>query len=54
MLQVQGYLESSKTRLFVGVLDIKECGNETYLYRQDIKTLRKELPTTTQYIFLVR
>jgi uncharacterized protein len=36
------------------ILNKQECSNETYLYRQDIKMLRKELPTTTQYIFLVR
>ncbi len=36
------------------VLDLENCNNEKYLYRPDIKMLRKELPTTTQYIFLVR
>ncbi|GAB4314210.1 MAG: DUF61 family protein [Methanobacteriaceae archaeon] len=28
--------------------------NEIFIYRPDIKILRMELPTTTQYIFLVR
>ena len=43
-----------ENKIICGVLDIKDCGNETYLYKPDIKILRKELPTTTQYIFLVR
>ena len=49
--KISGRLEN---KVICKVLDIQECSNETYLYRQDIKTLRKELPTTTQYIFLVR
>ncbi len=49
--RISGRLEN---KIICKILDIKECNNETYLYRQDIKTLRKILPTTTQYIFLVR
>lgn len=29
-------------------------GQEMFLYRPDIRIIRKKLPTTTQYIFLVR
>ena len=36
------------------IFELENRGNEIYLYRHDIKMLRKELPTTTQYIFLVR
>ena len=43
-----------ENKIICKILDIQECNNETYLYRQDIKMLRRELPTTTQYIFLVR
>lgn len=49
--KISGKLEN---KVICKVLDIQECNNESYLYRQDIKTLRKALPTTTQYIFLVR
>jgi uncharacterized protein len=43
-----------ENKVICGVLDIENCPNETYLYKPDIKILRKILPTTTQYIFLVR
>ncbi len=49
--KISGRLEN---KVICKVLDIQDCNNESYLYRQDIKMLRKELPTTTQYIFLVR
>jgi uncharacterized protein len=49
--KISGKLEN---KVICKVLGIQECNNESYLYRQDIKTLRKALPTTTQYIFLVR
>jgi uncharacterized protein len=49
--KISGKLEN---KVICKILDIPECSNETYLYRHDMKTLRKELPTTTQYIFLVR
>jgi hypothetical protein len=29
-------------------------GDEVFIYRHEIRILRKELPTTTQYMFLVR
>jgi uncharacterized protein (UPF0216 family) len=43
-----------ENKIICGVFNIENCPNETYLYKPDIKILRKELPTTTQYIFLVR
>jgi uncharacterized protein len=43
-----------ETEIVCHMLDIKNCNKEIYLYRNDLKTLRKKLPTTTQYIFLVR
>jgi len=49
--RISGKLE---TKVICSVLEIEECSYEIYLYRKDIKMLRKELPTTTQYIFLVR
>ena len=49
--KISGRLEN---KVICKILEIHEYSNETYLYRHDIKTLRKELPTTTQYIFLVR
>lgn len=36
------------------VLEIDNCGTDMYIYRADLKKLRSQLPTTTQYIFLVR
>ena len=49
--KISGRLEN---KVISKILDIPEWSNETYIYRQDVKQLRKELPTTTQYIFLVR
>lgn len=49
--RISGKLE---TKVICSVLEIEECSYEIYLYRKDIKMLRKEFPTTTQYIFLVR
>ena len=49
--RISGRLEN---KVICNVLKIKDCNAERYLYRKDIKILRKELPTTTQYIFLVR
>jgi uncharacterized protein len=36
------------------ILEIDNCETEMYIYRADLKKLRSILPTTTQYIFLVR
>ena len=49
--KISGRLEN---KVISKILDIPEWSNETYIYRQDVKKLRMELPTTTQYIFLVR
>ena len=49
--RISGRLEN---KVVCKILDLKNCNNETYLYKPDIKMLRKELPTTTQYIILVR
>ncbi len=49
--KISGRLEN---KVISKILDIPEGSNETYIYRQDVKKLRMELPTTTQYIFLVR
>lgn len=49
--RISGRLEN---KVICNILTIKNPDIETYLYRKDIKMLRKELPTTTQYIFLVR
>jgi len=36
------------------ILDVECENNEVFLYRPYIRILRNELPSTTQYIFLVR
>ncbi|OPX60784.1 MAG: hypothetical protein A4E25_00194 [Methanobacterium sp. PtaB.Bin024] len=40
--------------LICQILDKEDCGDEIYIYRPDIKIVRQKLPTTSQYIFLVR
>ncbi len=49
--RISGRIEN---KVICSLLNIDNCDDENYLYRHDIKMLRKELPTTTQYIFLVR
>jgi uncharacterized protein len=49
--RIAGKLECS---LVCQILGRENCGEEIYIYRPDIKLLRQELPTTSQYIFLVR
>ena len=46
--RIAGKLEN---KVVCSVLGIEDCVMEIYLYKQDIKTLRNILPTTTQYIF---
>jgi uncharacterized protein (UPF0216 family) len=54
--QTSGTRISGKLELKVvcHILNLKDCTNEKYIYRSEMRILRKELPTTTQYIFLVR
>ena len=40
--------------LICHILGRDDCGEEIYIYRPDIKVVRQELPSTSQYIFLVR
>lgn len=49
--RIAGRLE---TKIVCKILDIDPCKSELYIYKPDIKELRKEFPTATQYIFLVR
>lgn len=49
--RIAGKLECE---LICHILGRDDCGEEIYIYRPDIKRVRQELPTTTQYIFLVR
>jgi uncharacterized protein len=49
--RIAGPLE---TRIICSILELENCSHEVFIYRPDLKTIRKELPTTTQYIFLVR
>ncbi len=49
--RISGKLE---LKLICHILNLNDCGSEKYIYRPDLRILRKELPTTTQYIFLVR
>ena len=54
--QTSGTRISGKLELKVvcHILKLKDCTREKYIYRPEMRILRKELPTTTQYIFLVR
>jgi len=49
--RIAGKLECA---LIFRILGRDEDGEEIYIYRPDIKVVRQELPTTSQYIFLVR
>ncbi|HML05266.1 MAG TPA: DUF61 family protein [Methanobacterium sp.] len=49
--RIAGRLE---TDIVCKILNLDSCKSELYIYKPDIKELRKELPTATQYIFLVR
>jgi uncharacterized protein len=49
--RISGRLE---TQIVCELLEMPDCSMEIYIYRSDIKMLRSKLPTTTQYIFLVR
>ncbi|MGV8144127.1 MAG: DUF61 family protein [Methanothermobacter sp.] len=49
--RIAGKLECD---LVCQILKMDDCGEEIYIYRPDIKVVRQELPTTSQYIFLVR
>jgi len=49
--RISGKLECE---IVTKILDIQSEKNEIFIYRPDIKIVRMELPTTTQYIFLVR
>lgn len=49
--RIAGNLECN---LICQILGRENCDEEIYIYRPDIKRIRKELPTTSQYIFLVR
>lgn len=49
--RIAGRLE---TEIVCKILNLDPCKSELYIYKPDIKELRKELPTGTQYIFLVR
>lgn len=43
-----------ESRIVCKILNIDPCKRELFIYRPQIKELRKEFPTATQYIFLVR
>ncbi|MGB9937469.1 MAG: DUF61 family protein [Methanobacterium sp.] len=49
--RINGRLE---TKLVCKILNLKQCKDELFIYKPDIKKLRIEFPTATQYIFLVR
>jgi len=49
--RIAGILEST---IVCKILNIDPCKRELFIYRPQIKELRIELPTATQYIFLVR
>jgi uncharacterized protein (UPF0216 family) len=49
--RISGKLE---LKIICNILGVEDCLNEMYIYRPDLRIIRRELPTTTQYIFLVR
>ena len=49
--RIKGKLECE---LVCQILNKDDCGEEIYIYRGDTKVVRRELPTTSQYIFLVK
>ncbi len=49
--RITGKLE---TKIVSETLKIHPCKSELFIYRADVKELRKVFPTATQYIFLVR
>jgi uncharacterized protein (UPF0216 family) len=49
--RIAGILEST---IVCKILNIDPCKRELFIYRPQIKELRSELPSATQYIFLVR
>lgn len=49
--RIKGKLEC---QLVCQILNKDDCGEEIYIYRGDVKVVRQELPTTSQYIFLIK
>ena len=49
--RIKGKLECM---LVCEILGKNDCGEEIYIYRGDVRVVRRELPTTSQYIFLVK
>jgi uncharacterized protein (UPF0216 family) len=49
--RIKGKLEC---RVVCRILEKEDCSEEIYIYRADVKVVRRELPTTSQYIFLVK
>ncbi|MEW6009911.1 DUF61 family protein [Methanobacterium alkalithermotolerans] len=49
--KISGKLE---TEIVCKILKIEECSDPLFIYRADLKNLRKILPSTTQYIFLLK
>lgn len=49
--RIAGRLE---TQITCKILKIDSCKNELFIYRPEIRVLRSEFQTATQYIFLVR
>lgn len=50
-VRISGKLELKIVREILG---LEDGGSQMYIYRPDMRIIRKELPTTTQFIFLVR
>lgn len=49
--RIKGKIEC---QLVCQILNRDDCGEEIYIYRGDVKVVRRELPTTSQYIFLIK
>lgn len=53
--RIAGVLETKIVSKILGKdMDSSISDNEIFIYRPEIQVLRKKLPTTTQYMFLVR
>ena len=41
-------------RVVCQILEKDDCSEEIYIYRGEVKVVRSKLPTTSQYIFLIK
>lgn len=49
--RIKGNIEC---RVVCQILEKEDCDEEIYIYRGEVKVVRRELPTTSQYMFLIK